>query len=248
MPKVSLITLAMVFVVGSVFGQEVGTDAATALYRNEMMGGVLFHSQGWGLTYKRGWHITATKKRLLEAEYVGMKHPKEKKTINTYNENAKSYFYGKLNSVSILRLGAGYQREITSKDGLDGIELRWLTYGGASLCFAKPIYLEIIQQPDLINEPLRVVPMRYDPTQHFLNNIYGRAPFTKGLSELALHPGLYAKTGLAFEYGTLQEDVKVIEVGVALDAYMKDVAIMAFQPARNYFFTFYVSLLYGGKW
>ncbi|MCB0395418.1 MAG: hypothetical protein KDD36_02115 [Flavobacteriales bacterium] len=234
---------------GDLLGQEIGKDDLTILYRNEMNGGPVFHSQGWGLTFKRGIHITGSKKRLFEVEYVGLKHPKEVKSVNPFFDNTKSYIYGKVNTLSMLRLGYGMQYVIAGKDGLNGVEIRFLHYTGATFGLAKPVYLEILKPT---SEPFEfnISTERYQPLIHFPDNIYGRAPFTKGLGQLAVHPGLYAKTGLAFEYGPLQEEVKAIEVGVALDVYPKDVHIMAaeFVPSRNYFLTFYLSLLYGKKW
>ena len=66
------------------------------LYRNEQSFGIILHSNGWGINYNRGKHVTGYKKRMFEFDFVGMKHPKEVKTV--HNENAKSYVYGKLNT------------------------------------------------------------------------------------------------------------------------------------------------------
>jgi hypothetical protein len=52
------------------------------LLRYEKSGGLVIHAYGGGLNYRTGRNITGSKKRMLEIEFVGMKHPKEMKTYN----------------------------------------------------------------------------------------------------------------------------------------------------------------------
>ena len=75
------------------------------LYKYEMTFGILAHSNGFGLNYRRGRHITGYKKRIFEIEAVNIKHPKEYKVYNPSRENAKGYIFGKINSFLILRPG-----------------------------------------------------------------------------------------------------------------------------------------------
>ena len=62
---------------------------------------------------RKGKNITANKKRMWEAEIVNMKHPKEVRSVNPYFDNAKSFFYGKLNSMMVVRAGIGQQHHQT---------------------------------------------------------------------------------------------------------------------------------------
>lgn len=217
-------------------------ETPPVLIRNEVSFGLSLHSGGWGLDFRRGKNLTVSKKRMLEFEFVGMHHPKEIKSINPYLANSKSFYYGKLNSVSILRGAIGYQRVIAAKAEKSGVEIRLNYTGGISLGLAKPIYLNIITENfDLITE-------KFDPNKHALSDIYGQASFTEGLDETKVYPGLYAKLGLSFEYGSQEDDVKIIEAGVTFDAYANTIPIMALTHNNQVYFNFYINLLYGRKW
>jgi hypothetical protein len=223
-------------------------ETPPVLMKNEVSFGFSLHSSGWGLDFRRGHNITVSKKRMFEIELVGMHHPKEIKSVNPYYENSKSFVYGKLNSLTVLRGALGYQRVIAGKAERGGVEIRLNYTGGLSLGFAKPIYLDIITQD--INDPghFTLSTEKYDPANHSIDDIYGRASFTKGLDELKVYPGFYGKLGLSFEYGAMDDDVKIIETGITIDAYGKTIPIMALTHNNQLYFNFYINLLYGRKW
>ena len=52
------------------------------LYKNTVAIGLTAHSAGWGVDFRRGKNITAFKKRILEIEAVGIRHPKQIKSVN----------------------------------------------------------------------------------------------------------------------------------------------------------------------
>ena len=100
-----------------------------------------------------------------------------------------------------------------------------------------------------------IVTEKYDPQKHTTGNIYGKAPYTKGLFEMRLLPGIYGKFGLNFEYGALDDKIRAIETGVIIDLYYKKAPIMAkidnvdgYDPNKQFFFSFYINILYGNKW
>lgn len=222
-------------------------DDTKMLYRNEMSGGLIAHSSGFGANFRKGVHVTGTRKRVLELEFVTYKHSKEVKTTNPSFDNSKGYYYGKLSSFFILRPGIGYQNVIFSKPEKSGVEIRYVTFLGGSLGFAKPVYLQILRRTPIDNY-YELSTERYDPTMHFPDNIYGRAPFSKGLNEIKLYPGGYAKAGLTFEYGALDDVVKAIETGITVDIYPKVVPLMATQRNQQVFVSLYLNFLYGRKW
>ena len=217
---------------------------AEVLYRIEKHGGVLIHSNGWGAFYRTGKHLTGKTKRFFEFEAVSMKHPKEVKTVNPYYENTKGYVYGKLNSLSIWRAGFGIQRKMHGKDGIKGIELRYHHFLGVSLGMAKPVYLEI-GYPTIPYQYIRTE--RYDPTKHYADNIYGRAPMLRGIENIKPYPGLYTKFGFAFDYAGAFNAVKGLEVGTILDIYPQAIPLMANTQNNNYFLNFYLSIFIGKK-
>jgi hypothetical protein len=218
------------------------------LLKNDASFGILAHSNGIGIEGKRGFMQTYNKKWLLEAQLVGMKHPKEIKTINTRFENPKSFIYGKMNTLTILRLAAGQQRVLFGKADRTGVEVRLIYTGGLSVGFAKPVYLIIEKN---YQDGGQLVEEKYDPENpdhNNVDNIVGRAPFTNGLDEIKPYPGLFLKSGLNFEYAPYHEDIKALEVGMALDAYGKEIPIMAFTKNKQFFLSFYITLIYGHKW
>jgi hypothetical protein len=223
-------------------------DDVKLLYRNEATFGFLVHTNGLGLNYRRGWHVTAMSRRVLEIEGVNYRHPKETKVVNPYVENPKGYYYGKLNSVFMLRGSFGLQRTIYTKPERNGVEIRYVTFLGASLGLAKPVYLDIISSnPNPHSQPL-IVTERYDPTRHFQDNIYGRAPFMRGVGETKIYPGGYAKFGLNFEHGPLDDDIRFIETGIVLDAYLHGIPMMANDKTEHFLITLYLNFSFGARW
>jgi len=214
------------------------------LLRKEWSISGIASSGGIGLGYRKGNHITAFKKRMLEIEFTSMKHPKEIKSLNPY-DNAKSYVYGKINNLCILRTGVGIQKLINEKPLWGGVEVKYFYYFGASLGITKPVYLYIINfsMPGEYNITLE----KYDYNEHFVDNIYGRGPFSKGFNDLKLHPGIYTKVGFNFEYGSDDSALRALETGVCIDFYPKPVEMMAFNDSDYYFISFYVSLNFGKR-
>jgi len=211
------------------------------LLRKELSFGIHIHTNGLGIEAKKGKNITGFKKWMLEAQLVSMKHPKEFRQINPIYENAKSYIYGKLNTFNIIRVSTGVRTTLYSKADRTGVEVRFNYMGGFSLGVTKPIYLEIVEDGIPVTE-------RYDPEKHFIDNIYGRAPFTYGLDKINFHPGVFAKAGFNFEYAPYHEDIKAIEIGAAIDAFPTKIPIMATTYNKQFFLTFYVTFIYGRKW
>lgn len=248
------------FLVGSVAAQEkvireedkhlLSEDAETEiLLKQEASGGLIIHSNGWGLNFRRGTHVTAKRKRIWEFEVVSMKHPKEFKSVNPYFENSKGYVYGKQNSFLLVRPGFGYQNVLFHKEDRKGggVEVRYHYYGGLSLGFAKPVYLEILT-PTLVPFEFTLSTEKYNPNEHYIDNIYGKAPFAKGLDEIKVHPGIYVKSGFSFDYASRQDNIRSLETGIVLDAFYKKVPIMALTENKQFFLSFYVSLHFGAKW
>ena len=249
MLKNVFITLLLLFLLNFASAQDAitllnqGKDL-NVMYRNQMSGGLIIHSAGFGLNYRRGYHVTGFKTRILELELVNMNYYKEYKIKDTFHENSKGYYYGKLNSLFILRPGIGFQKIIFEKAERKSLEIRFSYYAGISLGLAKPIYMQI-RDP---NDNLKFNVEKYDPTKDSLSNIYGPAPFLKGFIETKIYPGAYAKFAISFEYGDLKNDIKAIETGVIIDAYPKTIPVMAFSKNQPVFVTLYLHLLYGKKW
>lgn len=217
--------------------------------RNESFFGVNINSHGWGFSYRKGKHLTGTMKRMWDFDYVSYRHPKEVKLQNrSASNNSKSYYYGKLNNAAFLRAGYGVQKVIFDEELPGALEIRLNFYGGASIGLLKPVYLEIYKQSIAVPDRYELVTEKYDPETHFIENIYGKAPFLKGINELKFNPGAYGKFGISFEYGTDQEVIRTIETGVILDFHPKPMPVMAFNTNNPLTFSFYVAVNWGKRW
>jgi len=217
------------------------------LFRREMNGAFILHTNGWGLEYRIGKNRSIFNKTMLEFDLVEYKHSKEIKSINQYYTNTKSYIYGKLNTVYLLRAGIGEQRLLNRKPYTGGVELRLFYMGGLTAALAKPVYLNILQW-DTTDTRLLLVTEKYNPEKHFPDNIYGRGPFLKGFDQIKPYPGLYTKLGLGIEFGNINQSTKLVEVGAVLDYFLKPVPIMAHQKADQFFLTLYLSFGIGKRY
>ncbi len=226
--------------------EEIDTILNKVILKKEMSGGGVIHGQGMGILFRKGYNVTAFRRNIWEAEFVGIRSPKQVRInfYGAYYSNANSYIAGKLNKVYTLRAGLGQQHQITRKPYWGGVEVRIAYYGGLSVGIEKPIYLFIINQ----NNYSSLSTERYDPEKHFLDNIFGRAPFLEGLNKTKFSPGVYAKVGLNFDFGEYNTSIKSLEAGLVADGYAIPVAIMAFSPKHYYFLNFYLNLTFGKRY
>jgi len=226
-------------------------DDVQLLYRNEREFGALIHSSGWGINYRRCKHITGYKKRVLELEMLGMRHPKQIKTEVSDVGGTKGYFYGKQFTVTVLRGGFGYHKIITGKSDRRGVELRLITLGGPCIAFAKPVYLEIEYED---KNPSGTVIERYDPSnpRHKPINeggsINGRASYFHGLGQMNFFPGGFLKLGLSFEHSNLDDDIKLLETGIVIDGFYKTIPMMANTKNNQVYVNVYLNIMFGKKW
>ena len=208
--------------------------------------GIQLNTNGWGLKFRRGKNLALLKQFMWEIELSTYKSAKEVKSINPYYSDAKSFIYGKVNYVSFLRGGIGFQRILNRKPYWGGIQLSYLYYGGISIGIARPVYLFIVHSSSASD--YQVTEERYNPDIHFLDNIYGRGAFLSGFSSIEFHPGVYGKGGFEFEFGTKNRAVKALEAGAILDYSPFPIAIMAYNPKQSLFLTLYLSVAFGKRY
>lgn len=222
-------------------------EEPTILYSNQFYGGVVLHSSGLGATMTFGKYKGAQNLRIMTFEFVTMKHEKEIKSFNPVYEDSRSYVLGKVNSMYVIRGGVGRKKILTKKLRERGVEVGYSWMFGPTLGFTKPVYLEI-GYPQIPYEYISVE--KYDPKEHDFYNIYGRASGLNGLNELSVYPGAFFKFALSFEYSDYQDAIKGLEVGVAVDAYLTEVPIMApdfIHKNKQVFTTVYFNLIFGRK-
>lgn len=219
-------------------------DEPTVIYRKQVHGGAILHTNGLGAYIYGGRFRGVNKVLLYGVEGITMKHDKEIRSFNPVYEDGRSYVFGKLYSFYVIRPSVGVKKVITQKVRTTGVSLGYTWHAGPSLGFTKPIYLEI-GYPRIPYEYLAVE--RYDPSVHSYESIYGRASGLNGLNELTLRPGGFFKFAFNFEYANEKDRLKGLDVGVAVDAYAQRIPIMASEQNRQVFVTFFLNFFFGSK-
>lgn len=184
---------------------------------------------------------------LIGVDLLYLKHEKEIKSYNPVYDEARSYVLGKMNNFYMVRPGFGFKKILTDKLRRSGVQVAYTWQVGPSLGITKPIYLEIAY-PGIAYDYLVVE--RYNPDEHYSNNIYGKASGLNGLDELRLHPGGFFKFAFQFEYSNEKNRLKGLEAGAVVDVYPSDIPILADKYGQNkqLFFNFYLNLLIGQKY
>lgn len=235
--------LILLLLVTTVSAQLPAEQVNKAGFRKSVYGGFILHTQGIGLNLYFSKFKTADTKTLFSLDLVTMKHPKEVKSFGAIDENAKGFVYGKLNSLFILRPGYGRKKIIHEKLREQAVEISYVWIVGPSFGMAKPVYLEVF---NLVGEIPQIE--RYDPEKHNLQNIFGRGPGARGVSEMKFYPGAFLKLGVNFEYSAYRSSIRSIEVGAIIDAYPQRIPIMTNTKNNFLYPTLYINLLIGKKY
>ena len=223
--------------------QQKNPEDIKLYYRSSVAYGFYLHTEGIGGSFKYQKHASYKDKRFYSVEFQNLKHPKQEKVFNVYDDNAKGFYYGKINSFTNARFGIGRQHAIAVKEIKKGVQIAYVYSGGFNLGFEKPIYLQVYD----IDANNRISTQRYDPSVHTMGSIYGRASFVNGLDEITFVPGIFAKFGFNFEYSPYDEKLKSLEVGVAVDVFYKEVPLMYNTYNNQYWVTFYLMFEFGDK-
>jgi hypothetical protein len=100
---------------------EYDSVAERILLKKEYTGGIIAHNLGFGINFRIGRNKTFFNSRIIDIAIVSMKHPKQVRVINPYYYNSRSYVYGKLNHVYMLRGGYGYKKLLNRKPYWGGV-------------------------------------------------------------------------------------------------------------------------------
>ncbi|HUW93182.1 MAG TPA: hypothetical protein VMV74_08455 [Bacteroidales bacterium] len=212
-------------------------------WRNERSMGAALNSDGWSLIYRELRQTKPANRFFLEGGVSSFKHPKELKLSNYYFQNPGTFVFGKLNSTWSLSAGAGFQKEIFEKRDLGGVSISWFAGGGPVLTFAKPIYYKIIVL--LPDNYYTIEEQKFDLTIHQPLDIMGKASFFKGFNEIKVYPGIYGHGGFSFEYSKNDKLTHAIELGASVNAFTKEIPIMASEDNKQVFFSLFVSYRIG---
>ncbi len=219
------------------------------LYSRTRTFGVVATNLGYGIRFRTGKRLSIFKTRLWDFEGVYMYSYKQIRLLNPYYPYSKKYVYGKLNDVFFLRAGISWKKQLNQKPYSGGVEVRLVYVGGLTLSLAKPYYLYVIYyheiSPGKYSSETRTE--KFNPANNSWDDIYGRAPFTKGFGEMTFHPGIYGKIGVNFEFGKVQTKVKALELGATLDVIPFGVIIMSGQKNTVFYPTLYLAFSMGKR-
>jgi hypothetical protein len=227
------------------YSQGTVFEEKRTIYKSEHSYGLVVHTRGWGLTYRYGKYTSGFTRSIYELEFVGVRHPKNIKTPTDLQGLSSGFVYGQLNSIMLLRASIGQHKTFISKQSVSGIAISSVFNIGLSLVYAKPVYLEIIN--DFRVGITRREIVRYDPEVHDYETIIGGTSLLHGFFTGSFYPGAFVKGGLNFESSRQASKINALEVGAVLDVYYKKIPMMANEYNKMYFFNLYVSLTFGTK-
>lgn len=228
----------------------------------ELSGGVRINTNGWGLFLNKGYVTTQDRTsdyfydiRLFQVEIAEIKHPKEIRRSNTNLAGAidappTPFIYGKMNNFYTLKLGYGFRKMIAGKPEPKNTSVHLVYMGGLALGVLKPYYIQYAKADPASQTFIEETITYTDTTKvQFLDkpSIIGRAPFTTGLSELKIVPGVHAKTALHFDFAGDKKHILAAETGFEFQYYAGDVELMAEQDPTSYFISFYASFEFGRR-
>lgn len=221
------------------------------VYHKEMSGGVRMQTNGFSLFTEFGFIKNIFKTRVIQLEYqyfMDYKLKKEK-AIPFGKESGRDYFYGLQNKLHTIRISYGIRRMFADKARRNGVRFSYMIMGGFSLALLKPYYLDLQFDREGFTE---IRSERYSEAtkSYFLSkdSINEASPIYKGLNQMEPVPGVHAKTGINFDWGTRDEYVKALEVGVMADLYYKQLPVLINRQNRFYRFSAYVSFQFGKRW
>src|SRR4030042_6959410 len=245
MKKLLIIAVVLLFGAVSLTAQGEIDKQQQVSFRNERSFALILNSDGYGLNYREAKRIDYLNKRLLEIDLGTFRHPKEYKVTNAYAQTAASFVFGKLNSVMYLRGGIGHQHEIFQKADQGGIAIRYFYSAGPVLSLYKPIYYKVLYLISSTTSTYGTREEKFEVSIHQPGDIYSRASFTRGLEEIRALPGLYARGGFNFEYSRQDKIIHAIEIGSQINAFPKEIPIMASPDNKAIFFSLFVSYRLG---
>jgi hypothetical protein len=189
MKKTSLIIGCIMLSLGPLLAQGEIDEQLRVMLRDERSYGIFLNSNGFGANYRYGFWRNARNQFIIDADFAYVKHPKEYKTVLTYNYSTHRYVFGKENLFWELKGLAGWQKELYRKIDRNGISVRMFYSGGASIGFLKPIYYKVFTTSP-VGEIIDEEYLKFSPSLH-QSNIGGPGSFSEPdrLSQAHSHYG-----------------------------------------------------------
>ena len=226
------------------------------IYNKEWSIGARLLTHGWEVFGEKSKILNVYKTRIWQFGFSQIKHWKEKKQPgkefslpNDEFYDPTRFFFGKESHFFVLRAGVGIRKIIGYKAEKNGVRLSVSYMGGISLGLLIPYYLDLIY--DDPNDNFIIVSQKYseDNKKYFtkVDDIAGASPFRHGLRETEPVPGVYGKVALDFDWGKRDDLVKILEVGLLIDVFYKDIPLFVSNDDKFYFIAALISFQFGKR-
>lgn len=218
------------------------------LYTHENTLHVALHTQGLGMGGRIGRIKSIERTTYWEIEASYLKSLKQVQLVNPTVFSFSTFVFGKLHDVVALRGGFGATRRIYGKPYWGGVELSWIYEYGPSLALLKPYYYVVaLAEYDGAGGYTEVIENRkWEDTSNWID-VLGKSSFKYGLDEIKFRPGIHAKGGMSFEFGSTRTRAQALEVGAEAEYYPQGLALMADNPREYVFLTLYLSYHWGSR-
>jgi hypothetical protein len=80
-----------------------------------------------------------------------------------------------------------------------------------------------------------------------MGNIERQEPFRKGFKSIRVHPGIYAKTGMSFDFAKNDAFIMKLDFGIASDIFYPPIEKIAFSPKQYVLLTGFVCVHFGKR-
>ena len=226
------------------------------VYETEKIFEVRAHSNGFSIGYNIATIETWYRTSYYYFDIGSLKHPKEYSqnfkffNTGTSRESSRPFIFGKQNRLYALRAGLGKKRYFSERARRKSVVVGMNYEYGFTLGVLKPYYLKLKEFVDGDGRPELVVEKYSEENAaSFLDetDIFGGAEFRYGLNELRIKPGFHGKIGANFSWGTTENIVKALEVGIMLDLFLSKVPIMILEENKPYFLNVYLTLQLGKR-
>ena len=218
-------------------------EEGVIVHKKHIAGGLKLTNDGSGLFGEIARARSVEKALLFQLEITERKHTKEEKLQNDYSPTAP-VIYGKINYFYPVKMGVQIQKLLGNKGNKNGVSLSFNYGGGISLGLLRPYLVEV----DKGNGNYTFVGYNSPDSNYFLNGpIIGGPTLNEGWGKLTIAPGIYAKTGLRFDYGKYNEMINGLEIGATAELYSKKIPQMIVVKQYQYFLGAYVTLVFGRR-
>lgn len=225
-------------------------EEGAIVYNKQWVMGAKLYNDGMSAFYEWGKKKTPYKGNIYIVELGTRKASNEYKvSYEDIGFFGKPYIYAKQNVFLTTKIGFGQQYIIGGKANKNGVAVMAVYGGGISLGLLKPYYIE---KTDPLNNENLTIKWQGDESRNdtlFLDQstLSSSAGFFKGFNEIKIRPGLFAKTGLRFDYGRYNEIVSAIECGINVEYYFSEMPIMVNNQAKTFFANVYVGFEFGRR-